>query len=152
MQKRGNVVEIGDVIWHYYPIRHTVIDLYEKRDGVQNIDFLNFDPIDSNILTISTLEHIGHPEYGRPIIENGFQNSINKIVQRSRLYFITLPIGFRNDVNNFIRDSKLQKVYFYLQEDLRTWKQIPIENFSPGFYSGISYNVAMFTNIEEFWK
>lgn len=151
MLKYGPVVEIGDVMWHYYPISHVVIDLYEKRDGVANINFLDFDPSGTNVLSISTIEHIGHAEYNRPSIPNGFMNAMNSIVNRAKLYFITLPIGFRDDITNFIKDSKLQKAYLYLQSDF-SWKQIPIEEFSPKFYSGIAYNVAVFTNIKEFWK
>ena len=58
------VLEIGNVLSHYGPVAHEVVDKYEQTVGVRNEDVCDFR---SNkkyelILSISTLEHVGWDE------------------------------------------------------------------------------------------
>lgn len=65
MAARGKrVLEVGNVLSHYYPVRHEVVDKYEKAAGVLNVDAVDFtgkEPYDL-IVSISTLEHVGWDE------------------------------------------------------------------------------------------
>ncbi len=58
------VLEVGNVLSHYFPIHHEVVDKYEVSSGVINRDIVEFIPQDKYdlILSISTLEHVGWDE------------------------------------------------------------------------------------------
>ena len=58
------VLEVGNVLSHYFPIHHEVIDKYEVSSGVINQDIVEFVPQDKYdlIISISTLEHVGWDE------------------------------------------------------------------------------------------
>jgi len=63
----SRVLEVGNVLSHYGPVAHTVVDRYERADGVVNQDVLAFRPdreLDL-IVSISTLEHVGWDEEPR---------------------------------------------------------------------------------------
>jgi cyclopropane fatty-acyl-phospholipid synthase-like methyltransferase len=57
-------LEVGNVLSHYYPVHHDIVDKYEKAPGVTNVDIRNFDtPKDYDlIVSISTIEHVGYDE------------------------------------------------------------------------------------------
>lgn len=60
----ARILEVGNVLAHYFPIQHDVIDKYEVLPGVINQDILAFVPAEKYdlILSISRLEHIGWDE------------------------------------------------------------------------------------------
>jgi SAM-dependent methyltransferase len=60
----GLTLEIGNVMSHYQPVEHAVVDRYEHGAGVLNFDVLDLDPglRYGLILSISTFEHIGFDE------------------------------------------------------------------------------------------
>jgi hypothetical protein len=62
--KRKRILEVGNVLSHYYPIRHEILDKYEKAPGVINLDVVDFKPAKKYdlIISISTLEHVGWDE------------------------------------------------------------------------------------------
>jgi hypothetical protein len=39
-----NVLEVGNVLSHYFPVHHDVLDKYEKAKGVINEDVVEFSP------------------------------------------------------------------------------------------------------------
>lgn len=55
------VLEVGNVLSHYFKVNHHIVDKYEMAPGVQNMDAAEFstDVRYGLILSISTLEHIG---------------------------------------------------------------------------------------------
>lgn len=56
-------LEVGNVLNHYMPFEHDVVDRYEDYPGVLKQDILNFSaPRYDLILCISTLEHLGSDE------------------------------------------------------------------------------------------
>lgn len=58
------VLEVGNVLSHYFPIHHDVVDKYEVSPGVINKDIVEFVPPQKYdlIVSISTLEHVGWDE------------------------------------------------------------------------------------------
>lgn len=59
----ARMLEVGNVLNHYMPFPHDVVDRYERNPGVVNDDILNFKaPKYDVILCISTLEHMGWDE------------------------------------------------------------------------------------------
>jgi hypothetical protein len=62
--KERNILEIGNVLSHYFPVNHDIVDKYEKADGVINQDVVHFySPKKYDlIVSVSTLEHVGWDE------------------------------------------------------------------------------------------
>jgi hypothetical protein len=52
-------VEVGNVLSHYGPVTHRVVDRHEHAPGVENIDATELTGTYPWVLAISTLEHIG---------------------------------------------------------------------------------------------
>jgi len=59
------LLEVGNVLGHYVPTPHVVVDKYERAPGVLNVDAADYDTEDlfDMIISISTLEHIGWDEH-----------------------------------------------------------------------------------------
>jgi hypothetical protein len=74
----ASTLEIGNVLSHYFPSAHTVVDKYEPGPGVIKEDVVDFAPGRRYdlIVSISTLEHVGYdeqpqdPEKGMRAIEH----------------------------------------------------------------------------------
>jgi hypothetical protein len=63
----GRILEVGNVLSHYRPQSHTIVDKYEHAPGILNRDVLQLDglgPFDL-VLAISTIEHVGWDEEPR---------------------------------------------------------------------------------------
>ena len=60
----AKVLEVGNVLAHYGPVAHRVVDRYEHAPHVENIDVLEItaDRRYDLIVSISTLEHVGVDE------------------------------------------------------------------------------------------
>lgn len=63
----ASTLEIGNVLQHYFPTAHTVVDKYERAPGVINEDVVSFSPGRRYdlIVSVSTLEHVGWDETPR---------------------------------------------------------------------------------------
>ena len=63
----GRILEVGNVLSHYFSVCHDILDKYEKADGVINQDVVNFWAPNKYelIVSISTLEHVGWDESPR---------------------------------------------------------------------------------------
>lgn len=61
------ILEIGNVLSHYVPCDHVVVDKHERSDRCLNVDIMEFHPSYrfDFIVSISTVEHIGWNEYER---------------------------------------------------------------------------------------
>ena len=60
----SEILEVGNVLSHYFQVRHDIVDKYEQAPNVTNRDIVDFDSTKRYrlILSISTLEHIGYAE------------------------------------------------------------------------------------------
>ncbi len=91
------ILEIGNVLGHFMPITHDVLDKYEHADGVINEDVIEFTPTAPYdlILSISTLEHVGwdetelEPEKARTAI-----NRLTEILAPGGRVWLTVPRGY----------------------------------------------------------
>lgn len=63
-KRGGNVLEIGNVLPHYFTFQHDVVDKHEKGEGVINEDVadLRLQNKYDLIVSISTIEHVGWDE------------------------------------------------------------------------------------------
>lgn len=107
-----NVLEIGNVLSHYFPARHDILDKFEKGSGIINQDIVGFQPNKKFdlILSISTFEHIGFDDESgsdssRKILE-AIATAKSLLTEKGKLV-ITVPIGYNPDLNLMIRKGTL---------------------------------------------
>jgi SAM-dependent methyltransferase len=111
------VLEIGNVLSHYVPVSHDVVDKYEQGPGVLNTDVLEFDPgkLYDLIISISTLEHVGWDEEAReadkPIRAI---DHLATLLTPGGTLMITLPLGYNSHVDEALQTDRhhLDEVIF----------------------------------------
>jgi hypothetical protein len=109
LQRRGHadgVLEVGNVLGHYFDIQHPVLDRYELSPTVTwNEDVVSFQPpfAPELVISISTLEHVGHSE--KPPDPTKFRRALEAILSwlapGGRLLF-TVPLGYNPAVRDYL--------------------------------------------------
>lgn len=142
----ARVLEIGNVLGHYQPVTHTVVDKYEQSPGVHNVDVVDIDlpgPFDL-ILAISTLEHVGldedvqDPEKPARAIAH-----LTSLLAPGGRLWCTFPVGYNPALDERLREGRLG--FDRLTALRRTgrdnrWEQLPVEDVW-----GISYDWLLYT-------
>lgn len=99
------VLEVGNVLAHYYNIQHQVVDKYEQAPGVLNADVVDFHPgrLYDLIVSISTLEHVGWDETPREPDKflRGVANLATLLAPGGTM-LVTLPVGYNAAVDHFL--------------------------------------------------
>ena len=104
------VLEVGNVLSHYFPARHDVVDKFERAPGVQNVDVVDFRPAQSYdlIVSISTLEHVGFNE--KPLEPEKPARAIRHLQRclspQGRLV-ITMPVGFNPHLDRLLLEGRI---------------------------------------------
>jgi hypothetical protein len=108
---RGKVLEVGNVLSHYYPVTHIIVDKYEKAKGVINqdvVDFCPHKPYDL-IVSISTLEHVGWDE--KPCeprkILRALENLKSNCLASGGKMVITMPLGSNSELDELLNEGKI---------------------------------------------
>lgn len=114
--KDKRILEIGNVLSHYFDFDFDIVDKYEKHQGVINVDIIDFNCSEKYdlIVSISTFEHIGYDEnirYGTSEDNNIQPNSVLRAIEKTKtllkpggVFVFTIPLGF----NSFL-DSRIEK-------------------------------------------
>lgn len=103
----GSVLELGNVLMHYVPTSHTVVDKYEVAPGVINEDIVTFAPGRkfATIVTISTLEHVGWDEEPREADKVARAIArLKELLAEGGELFATVPVGHNDFLDRMIRD------------------------------------------------
>jgi hypothetical protein len=102
----AGVLEVGNVLGHYYDTGHPVLDKYEQHGRVTwNEDVVAFRPpfAPELVLSVSTLEHVGFSESPRDPAK--FRQAIDALAgwlaPGGRLVF-TVPIGYNPAVGEYL--------------------------------------------------
>lgn len=107
---QAHILEVGNVMSHYQPIEHTVLDKYEKSSGVINQDILDFRSAKKYdlIFSISTLEHVGWDEDTKDPtkIEKSLLN-LKSILKRKGEIWFSVPLGYNPNLDKQITLQKL---------------------------------------------
>lgn len=108
-QVSGRGLEVGNVLSHYGPIHHTVVDRYERDypDAV-NVDILDYaidTPLDY-VISISTIEHVGWDEAGPgdPDKARRAIAHLRSLLSPSGTMFVTCPAGHNPGVDALMFD------------------------------------------------
>ncbi|MFA5930192.1 MAG: hypothetical protein WC861_04890 [Candidatus Micrarchaeia archaeon] len=138
--KGKRVLEVGNVLSHYFDSKHDVLDKYEVDEGVINSDIVGFSPEKKYglVVSISTLEHVGWDEQPRTPMKI-FQafSSIEEICTPGGRALVTLPIGYNPTVDSLLLEGKPDgwEWRFLKRISESSWKEISAQETR-----GIAYN------------
>ena len=104
------ILEIGNVLSHYRPQRHVIVDKYEHAPGVLNRDVLDLDDLGrfDLIVAVSTIEHVGWDEEPR---EPG--KAVEALCRLQALLspggelVVTVPIGYHPPLDEALRTGSI---------------------------------------------
>ena len=105
----ARVLEIGNVLSHYYDTDHTIVDRYERADGVLNLDVFDLRPDEpwDLILSISTLEHVGLDEFPQdPQRALAAVIHLRSLLAPGGRIFVTVPRAQNPALDEAIRDGR----------------------------------------------
>lgn len=103
------IIELGCVLPYYIlkKSNHSVYDLTDrhpqniKRDirGMGSVDF------QGNVVSISTIEHIGLDEYGIAEGNISAKDMLKRILTNARKYFVTFPLGHNSELDKYVHET-----------------------------------------------
>lgn len=105
------ILEIGNVLSHYFRFEHDICDKYEGGVGVITKDVVDFqsDKKYDLIVSISTLEHVGWDENPRDDMKiPSAINHLKTLVSKGGVMIITLPIGYNGALDKLLKDGVLE--------------------------------------------
>lgn len=107
----GRILEVGNVLSHYFYVNHDILDKYEKARGVTNKDIVNFHSRKKYdlIVSISTLEHIGldeTPKEQKKILKS-ITNLKKSLSENGKIIF-TVPIGYNLELDRMLKKGKIK--------------------------------------------
>jgi len=124
----GRVLEVGNVLSHYFAVDHEVIDKFERGRAVRNEDVATFrSPHRYDlIVSISTLEHVGWDEEPRDPgkIPRAVANLRDHLAPGGRLV-ATLALGYNRVLDGLVAAGALpfSRCHYLKREGLTTWKE-----------------------------
>jgi hypothetical protein len=128
----NNILEIGNVLKHYFNKNHDIVDKYEKGKGVTNEDVVNFQTPNRYklIVSISTLEHVGWDETPRnpEKIFKALSNLKNLLVPGGKLV-VTIPIGHNTVLDKYLKEGEVKFTEnYYLKRISKSNKWIELKS------------------------
>ncbi len=127
----SEVLEIGNVLPHYFLAGHTVLDKYEHGPGVINDDVatFRFRKKFSLIFSVSTMEHVGH-NYGEEPDDGKFLRGIENLKRHLKpggVLMITCPVFYNPVITRLIRTGSMPFPERYFMERvsyMNDWKEV----------------------------
>ena len=124
----ADVLEVGNVLSHYFRVRHTILDKYERRRGVVATDVVEYAPSRrySLVLSISTLEHVGWDETPRqPGKHLEAVKRLRELLAPGGVLMITVPLGQNLDLDRDLEAGKLGlgEYVFFKRVSYREWRE-----------------------------
>lgn len=127
-----SVLEVGNVLSHYSPVGHDILDKFERAPGVINEDIVSFQPKKSYqlIISISTFEHIGFDDDSEGSSASKIQEAVlacRKMLAASGKLVTTIPVGYNPELDELLRQEALPTTReTYLRRYApREWRECP---------------------------
>ncbi len=158
--RNKRILEIGNVLSHYFEFPHDIVDKYEKAPNVMNRDVVTFRPQKAAydlILSISTLEHVGWDEKPRDSKKflKAFKNLMGPCLKPGGMLIVTLPLGHNPVLDKAIAENQIrftQKYYLKRIGRINHWKESDQESvknckemdpypFANGLFVGIFHKI-----------
>jgi SAM-dependent methyltransferase len=139
----ARVLEVGNVLAHYRPVRHEVVDKYEQAPTVRNVDVLEVTGAYDLIVSVSTLEHVGLDEDvrdpGKPVA--AVRRLVGALAPGGTLW-VSLPVGYNPDLDAAVRSGELtfDRLAALRREPRRNeWRQVPVAEVWDASYDRLVY-------------
>jgi hypothetical protein len=142
-----NVVEVGEVTPFYRRSKHLVVDPGAEKPGTVKKDATEVDYDGKNLLSISTIEHIGTTDYGQKADPPRLSLVLRKMLA-SKHYLITFALGYNPQLEELVKDER----YFVIERIAPTkWRQSESRNlkgfkYHSPWYAGNA--VCVLTNLD----
>lgn len=109
-----NIIEVGAVSPYCFPgLIKEILDVYDKNESVtKRIDLFDFDFTGYDVISISTIEHVGTGDYGNEV-RNDATAALNKIMTECRHCLITFPIGYNKLLDKYVYHKLGKEVLCY---------------------------------------
>ena len=145
LQHQGKrVLEVGNVLSHYFPIQHDVVDKYEVSPGVINKDIVEFTPQQKYdlIVSISTLEHVGWDE--QPQVPGKMLQAIEHLqstcLAPGGCLVASLPVGYNRYFDGLLDSGhspftaqhflkRISKQNYWVESDWEQVRGVPYGRF-----------------------
>lgn len=104
------ILEVGNVLSHYYPVGHTVLDKYELAPGVINQDVVDYTPAEKYdlIVSISTIEHVGWDEEPKdPEKSLAALANLKNCLAQEGIIVVTLPLGQNPHLDRIMQEGRM---------------------------------------------
>lgn len=138
-KKRGRMLEVGNVLSHYYKRNYDVVDNYEIAQGVINEDIMQFKPKKKYdlIFSISTLEHVGVDGVKDPGKAVKTIKRMITFLAPGGLLVFTIPLGYNRLLDKAILNGKLpllQTQFFKKVSSSNVWFQVKEKDARSAIY------------------
>ena len=138
--KKGDVLEVGNVLSNYCPFPHEIVDKYERAPGVTNADIVTFSSARryDAIVTLSTLEHVGWDEEPREPqkIVRAIEHLKQLLSEQGEL-LATLPLGYNSFFDNLVREGNtgFSEIHYLLRcSASNQWREAALDEVSSARY------------------
>ena len=151
------IYELGAVLPYYIgeAAHHTIVDYYDPWRTCIKQDVSTLDFSGKNVLSISTIEHIGTPDYGNKNLNDKLAFEVmNKIYQQSIKYFVTFPLGLHMQLQTSILQSDIPRFVMKRLNAQNEWLLLDNSNDFSFQYDRPFNNanaICVLTNLKEFY-
>ncbi len=109
--KNNSILEVGNVLSHYFDVSYDILDKYEIMENIINEDIVSFKPNKKYdlIISISTFEHIGYDEEKQEPekILSVIKHLKSLLTENGKIIF-SAPIAYNSNFDNFVFSKKIK--------------------------------------------
>jgi len=147
LKDKTEVIEVGAVTSYYWP--NLIKDIVDPADNHPLVNYkcslFDKDFTDRNVLSISTIEHVGTFEHDLQLVEDCVEALI-KLIKESKNCLITFPVGYNKKLDEYIKSGQYKDMELKNNEKLEVtvfdrgiidniFKQVPFEKWPKLKYS-----------------
>lgn len=127
-------LEVGNVLAHYGPVTHRVVDKYEVGPGVENLDVVDIDARGLDfVVALSTLEHVGWDEPVRDPDKVGVAvETLLATLRPGGRMLLSLPLGYNPGVDVLVVQGRLgaHTEVVYVRDRRDRWSPRPLASLA----------------------
>lgn len=127
-EEHENIYEIGAVTPYYFESNNIekIIDPTDPHKRVTKASLFDVDLTGKNVLSISTVEHIGTADYGMSESLN-VVDAVNKILSESHSCLITAPFGYNRLLDDWLESNKENQYVHVLERKINNhWEEVDL--------------------------
>lgn len=155
-RRQDKVLEVGNVLAHYLPVRHHVIDKYEKSSLLcfENADAATYASTQKYdlIISISTMEHVGwdespmEPSRGAAALRN-----LMGLLEPGGVLIVSFPMGYNRWLDELVLNQKMPFIKTRFLQRI-SWRNEWVEiNAPPGGAMRFGYPYPFANILCFFW-